>query len=191
MDETYGKLNRAWKSTCRIVLGDEIGDVNDYEHWLNEYNWPVTEEKTHEGKMVYLSVDDYCKSAKFGRFSELNWAKKYGPLSINELKDIDSIVTAVQDRITYTGNIILGKSEAIEKCSNILDCFYAYNSSHISDSKYIACSNALIYNEYLFGCRQVGESGNGIKGIECWKAKRFFNNFCVTECEDCYITASG
>ena len=32
--QNYEVLNKAWKSTCKVLFGAEIGDMKDYEPWL-------------------------------------------------------------------------------------------------------------------------------------------------------------
>ena len=34
--ETYDVLNNAWKKTCNLLLGEEIGELKDYEPYLKE-----------------------------------------------------------------------------------------------------------------------------------------------------------
>ena len=36
MDSIYEKINEAWKNACKSVLGDEIGELKDYEKWLGD-----------------------------------------------------------------------------------------------------------------------------------------------------------
>ena len=33
----YVELDKAWKTTCRVLFGGEIGDLKEYEPWLREY----------------------------------------------------------------------------------------------------------------------------------------------------------
>ena len=112
--EVYEKVNTAWKDTCRVLLGEEIGELNEYKDWLQDYaGVPRKEKSTISEKQVTFSIDEYCKDAKFISFDELDFYKKFEPLNINEIKDVDSIVEALQERFYYTGNITLGNSKLL------------------------------------------------------------------------------
>ena len=106
---TYEEVNDAWKKTCRILFGKEVGDMKTYAEWLNEYPLPTkTKKSAISGKEIIIGNTEYCDNAKFISFDEIDFNKKYPPLNINEIKDIDSIAQAIQERIYYTGNGILG-----------------------------------------------------------------------------------
>lgn len=186
---SYDKVNWAWKLTCKAVLGEEIGDLKDYEEWLKEYVAPIRVEKSAiNDEDVYLAIPGYCKRAKFIPFPEVDFRKKYGPLNINEIKDIDSIVEAVRERIYYAGSVVLGTSQSVEKSSNVIDSFYVYNSSKVSDSKYVACSNMVRYGQYLFGYSNSGESRYCIKCSIDHGNSRCFECHTPVDCQDSYFS---
>ncbi len=107
--EAYNELDKRWKSCCKILLSEEIGELNDYAAWLYEKNGPRLLHKSGiSGKEVVLSSDVYSKNAAYISFDEAQMDRKYPPLSINDVKDIDSLIGAISDRIVYTGNMVLG-----------------------------------------------------------------------------------
>ena len=160
----YDTLNKSWKSTCKVLLGSEVGDLKDFEPWLEEYiHKPRFEKSAFSGKEVELSIADYPSSSRFASFDEVDFGKKFQPLSINEIKDIDSIVEAVQDRIYYTGNLVLGTSSNVEHSSNVFDSHFVYKSNRISDSKYIAYAQDARYCECCFGWYVGSKSSYSIK----------------------------
>ena len=55
------------------------------------------------------------QNAKHMSFDEIDFGRKFEPLCIDDTKDIDSILEAVRERIYYSGNIILGTSQFVEK----------------------------------------------------------------------------
>ncbi|MFA5106502.1 MAG: hypothetical protein WC506_06110 [Candidatus Micrarchaeia archaeon] len=151
-DPVYDSLNKGWKSTCKIVFGEDIGELEDFGPWLEKDIHPLRLEKSAvSGREVEISIPDYAPSSRFMSFDEIDFGRKFQPLSINEVKDIDSIVEAVRERIYYTGNLVLGNSSNVGRSNNIVDSHYIWKSNRISDSKYIAYSQDSRYCEYFFG----------------------------------------
>jgi hypothetical protein len=123
--QAYETLNKAWKSTCRTVLGDEIGELEDYGDWLKEHMDPFTVKKSCvSGSDVYSAVPYYCEEGKFISLEEVDFNKKFEPLNINEIKDIDSIAESLRERFTYCGNVVLENSRNVGKSSNIQNSFH-------------------------------------------------------------------
>ena len=185
MAEVYGVLNKAWKSTCKTVFGEELGELKDYKDWLCEYVHPTRIELSGSAEKVCLSIDDYCKGAKFIGLEKIDLSKRFEPLNINEVKDIDSIVEALQDRFSYTGNIILGNSRFVEGSSNIVDSSFILDSIMINDSKYLAYCDLVKMQEYSFGTYADAESQFAIKCREGHKNRRYFEchtNYLSTDC---------
>ncbi len=185
--ETYNLLNRAWKSTSRIVFGQEIGELTDYSEWLADMADPVfTAKSSISGKEVTFASDQYPKGSKRMGFEEVDFSKRAEPLGMNEIKDIDSLVDAVSERICYTGNMVLGNSKFVEKSSNVSDSYYVYGSSEIGDSKYIAFSSMARLCEYSFGCAAPGESTHTIRCNDTYRSRRCFEFWMSANCTDCY-----
>ncbi|MFH1306813.1 MAG: hypothetical protein ABIH83_04145, partial [Candidatus Micrarchaeota archaeon] len=62
-------INDAWKSTCKVVLGEEIGELQEYEKYLSKYVEPIYEKSsTLSGKKVIISRPSFCKNANFISF---------------------------------------------------------------------------------------------------------------------------
>lgn len=170
----YPKLDFAWRQTCKVLFGEEIGELKEYEKWLlSNVASPREESSSLSGKSVYLGTNDYCKG-KFIGLGEVDFNKKYEPLSINEIKDIDSIVSAIGERAFYAGNIVLGNSKFIEGCANIFECHYVYNSNNVDHAKNVAYSSNVKEAENLFGCNTIGETKFGIKNYETYRITRSF-----------------
>lgn len=153
----YSELNKAWKSTCRVLFGEEIGELKDYEEWLKRY-LPVSKKmKSHlSGKEVAMPLDYYCDKAKFISADELK--ELAVPLNINEIKDIDSIIEAVSERWEYTGNMVIGKLTAIESSTLVTDSSYVANSVDVNGSSHILYSSMVYDSKHLFGCHLSSKS---------------------------------
>jgi hypothetical protein len=184
-------LDRAWRGTCRVLFGQEAGSLSDCAEWLAEYGETLRVEKSAlSGKTVTFSVDDYARGAAYAAFDEVDFGRKFEPLSINEIKDIDSIVEAVQGRASYTGNVILGNSNYVEDSSSVLESHFVLDSTVISDSKYVAYSRYVKGGEYCFGIFGSTEVEYVVKCMGS-ELKRCFECHMVEVLSDCYYCAKA
>lgn len=184
----YDELNKRWMQACELLLKGQIGELADYEGWLSENIDKIHLHRSSlSGQEVAYSIGDYCSGSKRMGFEEIDFSKKSGPLQINDIKDIDSIIPAVQERIYYTGGMVLGNSKFVEKSSNVSDSFYVYSSSHVGDSKYIAYCSMSRLNEYAFGTAAPGESQYVIRCTDTYKLKRVFEGWTTANTTDSYF----
>lgn len=140
------------------------------------------------GKDVYTLVPYYEDNSKFISFDEVNFNKKFEPLNINEIKDIDSITEALQDRFYYTGNIILGNSSFVEESSNVSDSNYVFRSYHIFTSNYAAYCSKVQNANYVFGVRFGGEFQHVIGFYNGGRSSRCLSAWMCTASNDVYYS---
>jgi len=193
----YNSVNKAWKQSSRILLGDEIGDLNEYAQWLSHF---------HEGKIkansmlssgtspkeVVLAFDHYTSKTKYISMDELTKGKwKPEPLGINELKDVDSIVEGLREKWAYVGNVVTGVSNNVAYSTNVSNSMNIYKSRHIYDSKYVAYSERTNLAKYLFGVVWGGADISFTTfGYACGtKLRRAFNIIFTETDSDVYFTA--
>jgi hypothetical protein len=190
MDPTiYAELNRAWKSTCRVILGDEVGELKEYEEWLSEYLPQIGKGKSHiSGKDVTLAMTDYCKTANFVSADEMKEISV--PLSINEIKDIDSIIEAISGRWEYAGDRTLGKSSHFEASDFIVDSHYVYQGVDVTGSQYIHMSSNTQDSKYVFGCRGFFFGEFGIAFVKGTRMKRIIGSHLGFDSSDVYFSAN-
>ncbi len=187
------EINRAWKSTCKVLLGADIGDIGQYEAYLLKYLEPSTERKSEiSGRKVTLFSQGYCPGAKFisnDERDEYDRILRGQKLDVNDIKDIDSVVAALGEKFYYAGNIITGNSRGIEDSDACSNSFYVYKSSEIYDSKYVAYSDAMRYGEYVFGSNWIGETKFAIKTYETFQVTRCMEAARISTSLDCYYVA--
>ena len=183
-------LDRRWENACKVVLRGEVGPLAEFLPYLSEYIPQLySSNSSLAGKEVVFSFEDYEKESKKVSFDEVQFGRKFEPLTINEIKDIDSLVRAVSERICYSGNIILGNSSNLEKCSNVSDCHYLYHVSNISDSKYLACCAFGRLCEDSFGTYGPGESSFCVRCSQTYNQHRCFevwNSQNISDSHYCY-----
>ncbi|MFH1448114.1 MAG: hypothetical protein ABIG39_04585 [Candidatus Micrarchaeota archaeon] len=186
-------LDQNFRATCKIVLGKEIGSMDEWGDWLSEYaKKPIVRKSSLSGKrIIHVASNNYPENGKFLHFDEIDFNKKFEPLNINEIKDMDSIVEALQERIIYTGSVVLGNSKQVEDSTNVTDSFYIYKSNSIWKCKYMAYSSYSKGCSYLFGTHDTASSEYLLRGI-CIGGprgnRRCFESSLVTDSSDIYYS---
>jgi hypothetical protein len=188
ISETYRHLDKEWRTLCRMVLGGEVGGLDEYSGWLSGLNDPLsTRASSLSGKQVVFSNGEYCEGANTASMDEVDFSKKFEPLSINDMKDIDSLVSAVQERAHYCGNIVIGNSRFIESSSEVSDSFYVYKSVRISGCKNVAYSQWMRLSEGIFGTNEGGDTKHCLRCGIVYRNQRDFEAWiCGNTTDSCY-----
>jgi len=185
----YGEVNKKWLATCRIVFGGEAGEIDSFVPWISGRYSPRLERKSAlDGSKVLFADITYPEDAACIGFEQVDFFKKYPPLSANELKDADSIIAAISDRIAYAGNVVLGQSSHIKHSTNISDCHFAYHTERCKGCKYIAYSTQLVDSECIYGSSGSGASNFCIRPSSCMYCSRSFEISKCDHCSGCYYS---
>ncbi|MDD5337197.1 MAG: hypothetical protein PHS02_01820 [Candidatus ainarchaeum sp.] len=188
----FEKLDSEFRKTSKILFGDEIGPLKEFTGYLSEQMQMPRKFPSGSGKDVYLTGQGYFPSSKFASFDEIDWGRKFEPLGINEIKDIDSIARALREKFVYTGNVVLGKSANVEKSTNVTDSFFVYNSSFISNCEYVAYTSFSRNCRHLFGTHDTADStflmsAMNVGGHGC---SRIFESSLMSDCSDIFYSYS-
>ena len=187
--ETYCHLDKEWRTLCRMLLGGEVGGLDEYSQWLSGLNDPLfTRRSSLSGKQVVFSNGEYCASSGAISMDEADFSKKFEPLSINDMKDIDSLVSAVQERAPYCGNIVIGNSKFIESSSEISDSFHVYKSVRISGCKNVAYSQWMRLSEGIFGTNEGGDTRHCLRCGIVYRNQRDFEAWICGNTSDSYYS---
>ena len=193
MDAALEKqLQKGWDSACRVLFGRELeGELSDYEAYLARLVAPTARRKSHiSGKEVTLASDSYPKNARFVSAEEAVQNRKYG-LSINDIKDIDSLLAALSEKCEYSGNRRLGNTAFAESSDIVADAQYIYSSSKIERCSNVAKSNMIRDgSKYAFGCQWFAKSEFMIQVHGAHTVKRAFESYYVTTGSDTYFCYS-
>ena len=158
MNEPYETLDRKFKETCKVVLGEPVGDLQGFLQWLSLHPGKIPAKKSSlSQKQVVFTRMEYC-GEQFISFDEIDFGKQYSKIEPQSLKNLHSIVRSFSDRFYYCGNLILGNSKFIESSTNISDCHYTYEAILHTNSKYILKCNHGRQDDSLFGVYGSGES---------------------------------
>jgi hypothetical protein len=172
-----------------VLFGEEVGELAPFAQWLREYVYATRPELSSiSGKPITITMDDYSPSARFVSLDEIDFQKKFEPLSINDIKDIDSLVDAAGERMAYTGNAVLGNSSHVEGSTGVLDSHYVLDSAMVSKSKYVAYSRWEAETEHCFG--GIGSTfGSFMVKSSGSNLHRCFECHMTNDLSDCYFCA--
>ncbi|MCX6769134.1 MAG: hypothetical protein NT051_00435 [Candidatus Micrarchaeota archaeon] len=186
-DSPLPELDKRWRSTCKVVLKEEVGALSDFARYLSA---PAGELEKKQSALsqrdVYFAIREYCEGSKRIAFDETQAAAEKAKVGINDMKDIDSLLHAVSENAFYAGGVVLGNSSFVEQSSNISDSFQVFASSMSTDSKYIAYCRRAKECESTFGCDAPGNSSFIIRCNDTYKAIRCLEAWCTSDSNDCY-----
>lgn len=185
-------INDAWKDTCRVLLADEVGELDEFEAYLTQYvEQPQTRQSVLSHQPVMVSSPHFGKSARFISNDEMAQYQKAAKalLHINEVKDLDSLCQALSDRFIYSGNIVIGNSSEVSLSDSCANSQFVQRSIRVFDSKFVAFSSDVRYGECIFGSDKVPASRFIISSSHTHKSIRCFECISVMICADCYYSA--
>ena len=172
--EVYNKINYAWKQTMKVLFKKDVGDIDPYEPYLQEMMFQGYTTKDEQGRIIRTTEPYYCKGSRFIPLSDVDFNKTFEPLDINTIKDMDSIIDALKERLVYTANIMEGNSKFVDLGSNVTDSFYVFNSVDLAQSQYVAYTSRARYAKYFFGVDWGGEGEMVVRSIDFHKNRRVF-----------------
>ncbi len=184
----------AWKTTCRVLLRGEVGELCDFESYLMRYVEKTLQVKSAlSGRTVIISSPEFSPHSKFishNEMEEYNARLRSLKLDINSIKDIDSAVSALGEHLYYCGDIITGNSQEVRMADSVANSVHVLHSNEIYDSKFMAYSSILRYCENCFGTSSGGESKYMIQCYEVFQQARCMETYRAYTSNDCYYSAN-
>lgn len=181
-------INAAFKSVSKVLIGQEIGELSEFGPYLSKYTEKLKLAKSVNEIDVYYTAP-YCRNAKFVSFENAFEPSFREPIDLNEIKDVDSLLNAVAEKIHYSGNKVLGNSKIVQESENIVDSSVVYRSSEILRCEYIGYCSLLRDSKYMFGCTSLGESSFCIGCCEATHgSQRCFESNVLAQCSDVYYS---
>jgi hypothetical protein len=161
------KLNMDFKKTCRLLFGQEIGELGEFAPYLSEMYFPYALQRSAlSGRRVCLSGPYYPEGAKYASQSEVGKVA-FEPLSINQIKDIDSLFEAAAGRAVYCGNKLFGTCLGEIGGDNLADCAEVRDSYDVYSSKYAAYCSIGRYSESIYGVSGFRGVSNSVRCAWC------------------------
>lgn len=181
----YAKANRAFKDTCRVLFKEEIGELCEFEEYLKECMFPFQVLKSHISGRDVVVPAYYPQKARIISQDEVG-GLEFSPLDVNQVKDIDTLLEAVNENVRYCGNRLFGKNENVGYVDNAIDCMnvlYSHNTWKCKNSAFLSCTRE---NEYSFGVSTNSSSRFMLHTYHGIKDTRCFGGFFVVESSDCF-----
>ncbi|MFA6530392.1 MAG: hypothetical protein WCT31_01575 [Candidatus Micrarchaeia archaeon] len=179
-------LEQAFQSASRVLFGTEIGNLSEFLPYLSELVMPCHKRKSSiSGKEVMVAMPFYPKNSKFISQDEMEKAT-FEPLNINEIKDIDSLLAAAEERIAYCGNKVFGKCEAVARIDNCVDCAYVEDSHNVWEDRYCAFLSYVRESEFMFGCNALAGCKYSMRCQEGVEYSRCFETHYSSRISDSY-----
>ncbi len=187
---TYELINSSWKSTCKILFGQELGELKEFEDYMKPAAPGQFVTSSVSGKQIWVASDQYSKKSKFFDYgSELEQFNKISskPVDINKIKDLDSLIESLSEKFVYSGNKVLGNSKFIENSDAIIDSTGVFNSSIVERGKYVAYGYLARENENSFASMSSGQSKYILRCCYNNSLTRCFEVCTTVMASDCYL----
>ncbi|MFA5929370.1 MAG: hypothetical protein WC861_00645 [Candidatus Micrarchaeia archaeon] len=190
-NETLGALERKWESTCKLIFGSPIGRPLDFEDYLySGVARPSTREsETGEEVVALMAIPQGARVADYASIMKEGTAKA-PKVSINDVKDIDSLSRAMGEVAVFAGNVIQGQSSHVGRSNRVLYSHYIYSSHNVVYSKYVAFSRRVKYSESVFGVDDIAKIRFALKSNGIYEASVLFECLRVYTSSNCYYCAN-
>jgi hypothetical protein len=143
-------MDKAFRETCRILFGGEIGGLDGYSEYLGEYTLPhYCGKSCISGKEVITTLE-YPKGARLVSQDEVG-NLEFKRVDTNKIKDIDSLLEAVKENVVYCGNRRFGKNLNVGRSDNIVNSQNILNSQSVFHSKFCAYASLSRECDHCFG----------------------------------------
>lgn len=188
--ETYTLVNTAWKQTTKILFGEPLGEMKDFDEYLSEAVVGKKVKSSFSGKELMVTSKNFAEGCRFFDYSHeyAQFAKTVSsPFDINKIKDLDSLVETTQERLIYGANKLMGTPKHVVSSDNLIDGTGIFYSTMILRSKYVAYSYLMRENEYTFGSESSGLSAYIIRCCYNNKLQRCFECSYNVGASDCYF----
>ena len=187
-------IQSAWDSLTTALLGAPAGPLAGFVPYLRRDVAPVrSAHSSLSGQEVFIS-DDHPPGTRFVSNEEaqaMTQVSHASPLSVNDLKDIDSLSRALGEQLTYAGSIALGNCAQVEHSNRVIDSQMVFESQEVFYSKNIGWCNIVKYSESVFGSESVGgHTKFTLKGFETYDSSRVLESVIAYRSSDLYYAAN-
>ncbi|VVC01859.1 Uncharacterised protein [uncultured archaeon] len=184
----FAAVDAAFQTYCRIMFGRPVGGLLEFEPYLREAMLPYAIMKSCvSGKDVYMSGPHYPKGGRFAGPGELAQVKQ-PPVSINDIKDADSLFRAAGEQFVYCGNKVFGRNintALVDNSINCIDVYYSHNVRNVKKAAYVSCVRE---SEYVFGIPAFPKINYSMRCLEGINVNRMFETYYSNHCSDMYYS---
>jgi len=166
------KIDRAFNETASLLLGRQLGNVDEYVDWLGVHvPLPTPQASAVSRKEIWVAPPINFRDKKFDsrRIIDMNEMESVNksPLGREELEKVESLGQLLEKFVSpiayYCGNFRYGTGQDIEKCSGGGGGRTIYYSEDVFHGvKNVAFSHCVIHSESIFGGHEVVKSSFGM-----------------------------
>jgi hypothetical protein len=185
-------VQKAWDSTCRLVLGQEIGDITRYKNWLLRHNIPIRKVQSvlGSGEIPAASYEN-LKALPDSRYVNIDERVPLTCLLKLTEKEAEALTLSnagkALSRIAYiTSQFHEGTNLNVYDCPIVLwsaDCEEVHGSVFCKKSAYSTWPRD---SEHVFGCAFTYDSSFNIKCYNSFKLKNCFEVDSARSSTGCY-----
>ncbi|MBN2122414.1 hypothetical protein JW721_05180 [Candidatus Micrarchaeota archaeon] len=180
-------MDAAFRGTCRIIFGREIGGIEGYGEYLGGYTLPCHLGKSCiSGKEVVTTLG-YPKGAKLVSQDEIG---KLGFKAVDtaSIRDIDSLLEAIGENVVYCGNRRFGKNLNVERSDNIVNCQNVWDSQSVFHSRFCAHTSLSRECDHCFGLFAHPFARFSMRCVWGMDVTRCFEGYCCNNSSDCLFS---
>jgi len=186
-----GSVHEAFSKTARLLLGSELGGMDDYEGWLKRgVRWKREVESEVSGKKVAVPLLAFYNLAKRGFVTmeeSLELGKKPSPV-----KDIESVClknasACFREILFFTPEMMLGENICVEDTCTSFSSQYSIRGIYPNSCKYTAYCYWPRNSQYVFGSSMLFSCEFCMKCSNSENLTRCFETSDSHSCSDCYF----
>lgn len=186
------EIEKAWAAACKVMLGREIGRLDDYEEWLMRYVPSIIKNKSAiSDLMIYAPSFVFYEETKkqmIGLEESPKWGENHLQKEQAEAITLGNASKSLGKLRYYTPEIIIGENVGMEKCGSIFyNCSFCYKASAMAYDKYCAFSMWPRQSEHIFGSSFLFSCQFCIKCFHSENLTRCFELSNSNSCTDCYF----
>ncbi|MFA5106271.1 MAG: hypothetical protein WC506_04905 [Candidatus Micrarchaeia archaeon] len=181
--------SRHFAQECRLMFGMEGASLQKCAKWLLEFKEPKLAAKSYKsGKDIFLPCTDYPEKARFESMAEAVGENAKITLSINDVKDIDSLVRAAGESFAYTGNMVFGNSTDVSESADVSESHCVTSSTRVDKSRAVGYSTIVKESSFIYGCNVISLSEHCMRCHQVASLNRCFEGSFNIDSSDCYYT---
>ncbi len=149
---SYEVFNRSWKSTLKILLGDDDMELEDAYSFLTRVFKPAARVGAEGSEAIYLP-ERYSEDAPAVKAEDVS--KATPKLSLDEIKDVERLYEYAAEFFHVVGSRVLGRSLAVYESTGVVSSQNVWNSNAVFNSKDVVYSSYIKESKYIFGTHDV------------------------------------
>ena len=186
-----GSVHEAFSKTAQLLLGDSLGNMDDYEEWLKRgVRWKREVKSEVSGKKVGVPLLAFFDIAKRGFVTmeeSIGLGKQPSPVQNVESISLRNAGSLLKGILRFTPEIMLGENIGVEDMCTCFASQYSIRGIYSNACKYTAYCYWPRNSQYAFGSSMVFSCEFCMKCANSENLSRCFEVSDSHSCTDCYF----